>query len=197
MNNLVFIFSFFGFTFDGVDTNFFVILFESGKILTSFGEFTFFHTFTNIPVDESSLGVHKIELVIKSGPCFGNGGGVGQHADGTLDLGKITTWDNCWWLVVDTDLEKIDLVLGLVIVRVIYLETSWAPVNKLDGSLGFDGGNGGVDVLGDNITTVQHAAGHVFTVSWIALDHLVGWFETSVGDFSNGELFVVGLNMEI
>ena len=66
----------------------------------------------------------------------------------------------------------------------------------MDGSLGFDGGNGGVDVLGDNITTVQHAAGHVFTVSWIALDHLVGWFETSVGDFSNGELFVVGLNMK-
>ena len=87
--------------------------------------------------------------------------------------------------------------MGLVISRVIYLETSWAPVNELDGSLGFDGGNGGVDVLGDNITTVQHAAGHVFTVSWIALDHLVGWFETSVGDFSNGELFVVCLNMII
>ena len=147
-------------------------------------------------MDKSTLGVHEIELVVKSGPCFGNGGGVGQHADGTLDLGKITTWDNCWWLVVDTDLGKNDLVLGFVITRVIYLETSWAPVNELDGSLGFDGGNGGVDILGDNITTVQHAAGHVFTVSWIALDHLVGWFETSVGDFSNGELFVVGLNMD-
>ena len=105
-SDLVLVFSFFGFTFDGVDTDFFVILLEGGKILTGFGEFTFFHTFTNIPVDESSLGVHKIELVVKSGPCFGNGGGVGQHADGTLDLGKITTWDNSWWLVVDTDLEK-------------------------------------------------------------------------------------------
>ena len=109
-SDLVLVFSFFGFTFDGVDTDFFVILLEGGKILTGFGEFTFFHTFTNIPVDEGSLGVHKIELVVKSSPCFGNGGGVGQHADGTLDLGKITTWDNCWWLVVDTDIEKIDLV---------------------------------------------------------------------------------------
>jgi hypothetical protein len=30
-------------------------------------------------------------------------------------------------------------------------------------------------------------------VSWIAFDHLVGWFETCVGDFGNGQLFVVGL----
>jgi hypothetical protein len=28
-------------------------------------------------------------------------------------------------------------------------------------------------------------------VSWIAFDHLVGWFETSVGDFGNGELLVI------
>jgi hypothetical protein len=28
-------------------------------------------------------------------------------------------------------------------------------------------------------------------VSWIAFDHLVGWFETGVGDFGNGKLFVV------
>jgi len=174
--NLVFIFSFLGFTFDGVDTDFFVILFEGGKILTSFGEFTFFHTFTDIPVDESTFGVHEIELVVKSGPCFGNGGGVGQHAYGTLDLGKITTWNDCWWLVIDTDLE-----------------TSWAPVNELDGTFGLDGGNGGVDILGDNITTVQHTTGHVFTVTWITFDHLVGWLEASVGDLGNGELLVVGL----
>ena len=45
----------------------------------------------------------------------------------------------------------------------IYLETSRAPVDELDGSLGFDGSNGGVDVLGDNVSAVQHAAGHVFT----------------------------------
>jgi hypothetical protein len=28
-------------------------------------------------------------------------------------------------------------------------------------------------------------------VSWIAFDHLVGWFETGVGDFGNSQLFVV------
>ena len=56
-NDLIFVFAFFGFTLDGVDTDLFVILFEGGQILTSFGEFTFFHTFTDIPVDESTLGV--------------------------------------------------------------------------------------------------------------------------------------------
>jgi len=127
-------------------------------------------------MDEGSLGVHKIELMIDSGEDLSDGSGVGDHADGSHDLGEITTWNDGWWLIVDTALE-----------------TSWAPVNELNGSLGLDGGNGGVDILGDNITTVQHTAGHVFTVTWITLDHLVGWLEASVGDLGNGELLVVSL----
>ena len=62
----------------------------------------------------------------------------------------------------------------------------------MDGSLGFDVGDGCVDVLWNNITTVQEAAGHVFTVTWVTFDHLVGWLETCVGDFRDGELFVIG-----
>jgi len=127
-------------------------------------------------VNEGSLGVHEIELVVKSSPGLGDSGGVAQHANSSLDLGQVTAWHNGGWLVVDTDLE-----------------TGWAPVDELDGSLGLDGGDSGVDVLGDNITSVQHAASHVLTVSGIALDHLVGWLEASVGDLGNGELLVVGL----
>merc|ERR1719506_1012412 len=56
-------------------------------------------------MDEGSLGVHKIELVIDSGEDLGDGGGVGDHADGSHDLGEITTWDNGWWLIVDTAIE--------------------------------------------------------------------------------------------
>jgi len=126
-------------------------------------------------MDESSLGVHQIKFMIKTSPGFSNGSGVAQHADGTLNFGQVTTWNNCWWLVVDTDLE-----------------TSWTPIDELDGPLCLDGGNGGVDVLGDNITSVQHATGHVFTVTWITFDHLVGRLKGGVGDFSNGELFMVG-----
>jgi hypothetical protein len=31
-------------------------------------------------VNEGTLGVHEIELVVESGPGLGDGGGVGQHA---------------------------------------------------------------------------------------------------------------------
>jgi hypothetical protein len=127
-------------------------------------------------VDESTFGVHEIEFVVNAGEDFSNGGRVGDHADGTLDLGEVTSWDNGWWLVVDTTLE-----------------TSWAPVDELDGSLGLDGGNSGVDVLRDDVTTVHHTTSHVFTVTRVALGHHSGRLESRVGDFSNGQLFVVGL----
>jgi hypothetical protein len=127
-------------------------------------------------VDEGSLGVHKIELVIDSGEDLSNSSGVGDHANSSHDLGQITSWDNGGWLVVDTSLES-----------------GGAPVDELDGSLGLDGGNGSVDILGDDVTSVHHAASHVLSVSGVALDHHGSGFEGGVGDFSNGELFVVSL----
>merc|ERR1711981_811816 len=54
---------------------------------------------------KGSLCVHKIELVINSREYLSNCGGVGNHADGSHDLGKITSWNDGWWLVVDTALE--------------------------------------------------------------------------------------------
>jgi len=126
-------------------------------------------------VDEGSLGVHEIELVINSGEDLSDGSGVGDHADGSHDLGEITTGNNSGGLVVNTALE-----------------TSGAPVNELDGSLGLDGGDGGVDILGDDITSVHEAACHVLSVSGVALGHHGGGLEGGVGDFGNGELFVVG-----
>ena len=104
-----------------------VILLEGGKVLAGLGELALLHTLTDIPVDEGTLGVHKIELVVKTSPGFGNGSGVGQHADGTGYLGNITVGNNSGSLVVDTNLE-----------------TSRAPVNELNGSLGLDGSNSSV-----------------------------------------------------
>jgi hypothetical protein len=71
------------------------------------------------------------------------------------------------------------------------LEASGAPVNELDGTLGLDGGNGGVNVLWHNITTVHQAARHVLSVAWVALGHGGGRLEGTVGDFGDGQLFVV------
>ena len=164
------------FTFGGLDADLFVILLEGSQILTSLGEFTFFHTFTDVPVNEGTLGVHKIELVVDAGEDLSDGGGVGDHAAGAHDLGQITTGNNGGGLVVDTTLE-----------------TGGGPVDKLDGALGLDGSDGGVDVLGDNVTTVHHAAGHVLAVAGIALNHHASGLEDGVGDLGDGELLMVGL----
>ena len=73
------------------------------------------------------------------------------------------------------------------------LESSGTPINKLDTALGLDGGDSSVDILGDHVPPVEHAAGHVLPVAGITLHHLVGGLETSVGDLGDRELFVVSL----
>ena len=163
-------------TFGGLNADFLVVLLEGSEILTSLGELTFFHTLSDVPMDESTLGVHKIELVVNSGEDLSDGSGVGDHADSAHDLGEVTAWDDGGWLVVDTALEA-----------------SWAPIDELDGSLGLDGGDGGVDILGDDITSVHEAAGHVLSVAGVALGHHRGGLERAVGNFGDGELLVVGL----
>ena len=105
-------------------------------------------------MDESTLGVHEIEFMIDTGEYFCDGSRVGDHAYSAHDLGEITTWDDCWGLVVDSTLES-----------------SWTPVDELDGTFGLDGSDGGVDILGDDITTVHHAASHVLSVTWVTLGH--------------------------
>jgi len=72
------------------------------------------------------------------------------------------------------------------------LESGGAPIDELDGSLGLDGGNRSVDILGDDVTSVKHRASHIFTVSGVAFGHHRGGFKSGVGDFSNAELFVIG-----
>ena len=84
---------------------------------------------------------------------------------------------NCsWWLVVDA-----------------YLEAGGTPVNELDASLRLDGGYRVIDVLGDDVAPVKHAAGHVLPMTGVALHHLVGGLEAGVGDLRHSELLVVSL----
>ena len=162
-------------TLHGVHPHLLVILLQGRQILTGLGELSLLHTLSHVPVHEGALGVHQVELVVKTSPGLGDGGGVAQHTHGTLDLSQVTAWHDGWWLVVDADLE-----------------TSWTPVDELDGAFGLDGCDRSVDVFGDDVTTVQHAAGHVFAVTRVALDHLVCGLETGVGDLGNRQLLVVG-----
>ena len=127
-------------------------------------------------MNECTLGVHKVKLVVKSGPGLSDGGGVGEHADASRNLGEVTPGDNSRRLVVDADLEA-----------------GWTPVYKLNRPLGLDGCDGSIDILWDHVSSVEHAAGHVLAVARVALHHLVGGLEASVGDLGDCELLVVGL----
>ena len=160
----------------GLGTNLLEILLKGGKILTGLGEFSLLHTLTDVPVNEGTLGVHKVELVVDAGENLGDGGRVGDHAHSALDLGEVAAGHDGGGLVVDSALE-----------------TGGAPVDELDGALGLDGGHSGVDVLGDDITTVHHAASHVLSVTGVALGHHGRGLEGRVGDLGHGQLLVVGL----
>merc|ERR1719483_769942 len=127
-------------------------------------------------MNKSSLGIHKVKLVVKSGPSFSDCSSVGQHADSTRDLCLVSSWDNSWRLVVDSNLES-----------------SWTPVNKLDAPLGFDCGDGSVDILGDNISSVEKTAGHVLAMTRVTLNHLVRWLKASICDFTHSDLLMVSL----
>ena len=126
---------------------------------------------------KSPLAIHEIKLVVQPSPSICYSGGVGQHANSSLYLGQVTPRYYSRRLVVDPNLEP-----------------SWTPVNKLDGALGLDGGNSCIDILGDNISPVQHAARHVLAHSRVTFHHLVGWLKASIGDLSYRQLLVEGLD---
>lgn len=95
------------------------------------------------------------------------------HLHSTVNLSKIAVGHQLRRLVADTNLE-----------------TSWAPVDKLNSPLRLDARNSRVDLLGDNVSAVQQAGGHVFPVSGVTLDHLVMGFEARVGDLLDRVCFV-------
>merc|ERR1712173_283131 len=129
-SSLVFI-SFSVINIDRVESDLLVVLLESSEILPGLGELSLLHALSDVPVDEGPLGVHQVELVVKPGPGLGDGGGVGEHAHSSRDLGQVTSGHHGWRLVVDADLEA-----------------GGTPVNELDAPLRLDGGDGRVDVLG-------------------------------------------------
>lgn len=73
------------------------------------------------------------------------------------------------------------------------LEASRAPVDELDGPLGLESGDGSVGVVGDDVTAVQQARGHVLAVAGVALDHLVVGLEARHGHLLDRVGLVSGL----
>ncbi len=114
--------------------------------------------------------------MIDAAEHLSNGGGVGQHADGALHLGQVSSGNDRRGLAVDAALE-----------------TSGAPVHKLDGALGLDDGHSLVHVLGDHVSAVHQASGHVLSCARIALGHHVAGLKHGAGQLGNRVLLVVGL----
>ncbi|EJK63828.1 hypothetical protein THAOC_15492, partial [Thalassiosira oceanica] len=163
-------------TLGGLGTDLLVVLLKGGEILTCLGELSLFHTLSHIPMHECALGIHEIELVVDAAEGLGDGRRVGNHADGALDAGEVPPGHDGRGLVVDSALEA-----------------GGAPVDELDRALRLDGGDGGVDVLGDDVSAVHEAARHVLPVAGVALGHHAGRLEDGVGDLGHGQLLVVGL----
>jgi hypothetical protein len=131
------------FNISRVNANFLIILLKGSQVFTGLGEFTFLHTLTNVPVHESTFGVKEVELVVKTAPGRGNGGGVGEHAHAARDFRKITARNVCRRFIANTELKP-----------------SRTPVNKLDSALGLDDCYSGVNILGNNIATVEEGTSH-------------------------------------
>lgn len=72
-----------------------------------------------------------------------------------------------------------------------YLKSSRAPIHKLYRPLGFNSGYRGVHIFRYHVSAKQQTTRHVLAVTWIAFDHLIGWFKTGVRDLGNIQLFVV------
>jgi hypothetical protein len=96
----------FAFGLEAVHAHLLVVLLEGGHVLPGLGELALLHALADVPVDEGALGVHQVELVVEAGPGLGDGGRVGEHADGTLDLGQVAARHHRRRLVVDPDLRK-------------------------------------------------------------------------------------------
>merc|ERR1712183_936505 len=93
------------FSFSSLNANLLVILLERSKTLPSLGELSLLHPFSDVPVDEGTLGVNEIELVVNAGEHLSNGGRIADHADSPHHLRQVSARDDSGWLVIDAALE--------------------------------------------------------------------------------------------
>merc|ERR1712199_83990 len=70
------------FTLGRFNADLLVVLLQSSEIFTRFREFSLFHSFSDVPMNEGTLRVHEIELMVDTGEHLSNSCGVADHADG-------------------------------------------------------------------------------------------------------------------
>ena len=119
-------------------------------------------------MDESTLGVHQIELLVHTAKHVGDGRIVGEHAHSARDLSHLASLDLNRRLVVDSALEA-----------------SRAPVHELHSLLVLHRADSAGHVLGSDITAVHQAAGHELATARIALAHHAVAIEHLGGDLGD------------
>ena len=93
-----------------------------------------------------------------------------------VNLGQIAIWYHLRRLITITNFE-----------------TCGAPIDKLYASFRLQGGNSSMDILWNNVTTIEQARCHVFAVTRVTLDHLVVGLEAGHGDFLDRVSFMGSL----
>merc|ERR1712014_161012 len=101
-----------------LDSDLLVILLKCREVFAGLGELALLHTFADVPVHKSALGIHEVELVVDAREDLGNSGAVGNHAASAHYLGQVSTWDNGGRLVINATLKA-----------------GRTPIHKLNGAL--------------------------------------------------------------
>merc|ERR1719296_725561 len=139
-------------TLGSLNANLLVVLLKSCKVLSGFAELALLHAFSDIPMHKRTLTVHQVKLVIDARKYLCDSSRVADHAASAHDLGQVAARYHSGWLIVDPALEACG-----------------RPIYKLNCSLGLDRCNRSVHILRHHVTTVHHAASHVFSMTGIAL----------------------------
>ena len=136
------------------------------------------HALSNVPVHERPLGVHQVKLVVQACPCLPDCSGVAEHAHCTLCGSNVISGNDSRCLIVYSDFEA-----------------RRTPIHKLNRPLCLHRGDGGGDVLGGDISTVEQATRHVLSVARITLHHLTSCLEAACRDLGNRHLLMIGLGL--
>lgn len=75
------------------------------KRCTYLSKFAFFHALADVPVNKSALGIHQIKFVIQTGPSLGDSSRIRQHTHSPRYFGQITSRDDGWGLVINSNLH--------------------------------------------------------------------------------------------
>merc|ERR1719461_1545267 len=157
-----------------------VVFLQEAEVLTGLREFAFFHTLPDVPVDEGTLAVHHVILLRDTfGEDTRDGHVVSNHGHVSLGLGHDVLRDR-----VGRDLVQADL------------ETGRAPLHEGDLVVLLEPLNGGVGLLGFDLSTVVDGDGHVLVFHRVkvgVLDKHVLRLEDVVCDFTDSLGLVRGL----